>query len=96
MKKQFILYILFIASLLQACSTYYDEPDSDTSDKSEILSLTVTASDIVESNDPATRAVEVGKSTTFQEGKDTEGLIVLDKAGNLLVGIVPYRYDGPD
>lgn len=94
MKKQFILYILFVASLLQACSTYYDEPDTETPGEREILSLTVTASDIVESNDPYTRSEEMGKSTIFKEDKDTVGLIVLDKVGNLLVDNVPYKYDG--
>lgn len=92
MKKQFIPYILFAACILSACSAAFDEPDSVTPGKREMLSLTVNASDIVDSDGLSSRASEVGKSTIFEPG-DTVGLIVLDKAENLLVDNVPYKLD---
>lgn len=83
---------MFAACILPGCTTS-DEPDSVTRDEREMLSLTVRVSDIVESNGAASRSIEERDSTRFVQG-DTVGLIVLDKAENLLVDNVPYRFDG--
>lgn len=93
MKKQFIIYILFAACLFQACSTYYDEPDSETPGQREMLSLTLSVSDIVASNGHSSRFKEEGKSTIFLHG-DSVGLIVLDKDKNFLVDNAPFVFDG--
>lgn len=92
MKKQFILYILSVACLFSACSTDYFEPNSVTSGEREMLSLTVSASDLMDSDDRSSRSSEVGEFTQFATG-DTVGLIVLDKNKNLLVDNFPYKYD---
>lgn len=92
MKKQFIPYLLFATCLFTACSTGYDEPDSVTPGEREMLSLSVSVSDIESSDGLSSRSSEVGKSTIFQKG-DTVGLIVLDKDNNLLVDNVPYKLD---
>lgn len=92
MKKQYILYILSVACLFSACSTDYFEPDSVTSGEREMLSLTVSASDLMDSDGRSSRSSEVGEFTQFATG-DTVGLIVLDKNKNLLVDNIPYKYD---
>lgn len=95
MTKQIIPYILVAACIFSACSAeYYNEPDPVTTEgESEMLSLTVSASDIVVSDDPSSRSSEVRGITNFAIG-DCVGLIVLDKYENHLVDNVPYKFDG--
>lgn len=95
MSKYIIPYILSAACFLSACSDgYYNEPDpvANVGD-SEMLSLTVSASDLVVADGLFSRSTEEGGVTTF-EPNDSVGLIVLDKGNNLLVANVPYKYDG--
>lgn len=97
MTKPIIPYILLALCMLSACNTAFDEPDAMASGESEMLTLTVSAFDIVESNDPSTRSEEMPDNgiTTFQDD-DRVGLIVLDSEGNLLADNVPYIYDEND
>lgn len=92
MKKLYIPYILSAACLFTACSTFYDEADSVTPGEKEMLSLTVSASDIMESNGISSRSSEENGITTFEDG-DCVGLIVLDEDNNLLVDNVPFKYE---
>lgn len=93
MTKQITTYLLFAACFFSACQTDYDEPASGTSGEREALSLTVSTSDIVVSDEAVTRASDKGGATTF-EIDDCVGLIVLDKDGNFLADNVPYKFDG--
>lgn len=85
--------MLFAACILSACTSAFDEPDPMASGDSEMLSLEVSVSDIVESDGTSSRSTEEGAITTF-DGGDKVGLIVLDSEGNILVDNVPYIYDG--
>lgn len=91
--KQIIPYTLLAVCLLSACQTDDYEPTAGASDKSEMLSLTVSANDFAVTGGASTRAADNGKTTTFENG-DRVGLIVLDAADGIIVDNLPYKFDG--
>ena len=90
--KQTFLYTLLVVCLLSACQTD-DEAMTGASDKSEMLSLTVSANDFAVTGETSTRAADNGKTTTFENG-DRVGLIVLDEDDNIIADNLPYKFDG--
>lgn len=84
-------YILFsILFVLSSCSGE-DVFVANGQSPCDALVLTVSAGDFVTDGNPATRAVDDGKTTTF-ENDDKVGVIILDDKGNLLSNNVPYEY----
>lgn len=93
MMKQIIPYTLLAVFLLSACQADDYEAMTGASDKSEMLSLTVSANDFAVTGGASTRAADNGKTTTFENG-DRVGLIVLDAAGSIMADNLPYKFDG--
>lgn len=88
----FLKYILFsILFVLSSCSGE-DVFVANGQSPREALVLTVSAGDFVTDGNPATRAVDDGATTTF-ENNDKVGVIILDDEGNLLSNNVPYKYN---
>ena len=84
-------YILFsILFVLSSCSGE-DVFVANGQSPRDALVLTVSAGDFVTDGNPATRAVDDGATTTFENG-DKVGVIILDGSGNLLSDNIPYKY----
>lgn len=88
----FLKYILFsILFVLSSCSGE-DVFVANGQSPREALVLTVSAGDFVTDGNPATRAVDDGATTTFENG-DKVGVIILDGSNKLLSDNVPYKYN---
>ncbi|MFV0580673.1 MAG: fimbrillin family protein [Parabacteroides gordonii] len=88
----FLKYILFsFLFVLSSCSGE-DVFVANGQSPRDALVLTVSAGDFVTDGNPATRAVDDGATTTF-ENDDKVGVIILDDKGNLLSNNVPYKYN---
>lgn len=93
MMKQIITYTLLAVCLLSACQADDYEAMTGASDKSEMLSLAVSANDFAVTGETSTRSADYGKTTTFEKD-DRVGLIVLDEDDNIIADNLPYKFDG--
>lgn len=93
MMKQIITYTLLAVCLLSACQADDYEAMTGASDKSEMLSLAVSANDFAVTGETSTRSADYGKTTTFEKN-DRVGLIVLDEDDNIIANNLPYKFDG--
>lgn len=93
MMKQIITYTLLAVCLLSACQADDYEAMTGASDKSEMLSLAVSANDFAVTGETSTRSADYGKTTNFEKN-DRVGLIVLDEDDNIIANNLPYKFDG--